>query len=307
MGSPLAHAYALRARLRPHAVNHRVRDCGRLPISPQPAIVVHEYASRREAWWLGILRCARQHSCPVCAAKRAAERADELSRMMRGDVPEARWQMVTLTLRHNNTEPLKLLLNKLMSSWRRVRATRAVREIFSDRVTASVRSVEVTYGRKNGWHPHIHLLLRTTEWTAREVETLRREWLRLTRGNLKRGVYWSEPAKGGERWVAQYLNKLGAEIAGVSKKARRGRLTHWQLAERSLDDVNLVPRWRESQETMRGRRILEFDERAKALLEQAPEPEQPTPASALPIAGSSAFRCRSSANCIKTAGRAIRN
>ena len=163
MGAP---QYVLRARLRPLATNPRVRDCGRRPISAEPAIVVQQFAGHCKAWYIGVLKCGRQHSCPVCSARKAAERADELDRMMAGD-PNGRWQMVTLTLRHHAGERLEESLNRLMQAFRRVRRTRIVRDIFSARVSATVRATEVTFGR-NGWHPHIHLLLRTSEW-ARQI------------------------------------------------------------------------------------------------------------------------------------------
>lgn len=270
----LAHAYELRAKLRPLAINNRVRDCGRRAISPQPAVVVHEFANRREAWWIGVLKCGRQYACPVCAAKKSAERADELDRMMRGDSPEARWQMLTLTMSHHAGEALAGLIDQLFSAWRKVRSRRAVREIFAARVSASVRALEVTWGT-NGWHPHIHLLLRTEEWTDAERRVLASEWLRCVEGNRTRAVVWSSPIEAWHTARARYIAKLGAEVAGVAKECKNGNLSAWQIAERAISDERFVPRWREYQEAMRGRRALEFDERAKALLERAPEKETP--------------------------------
>ena len=270
----LARAYELRARLRPFALTSRSRDCGRRAISAQPAVVVREFANRREAWWMGVLKCGRQHSCPVCAARKAADRADELDRMMRGDSPDARWQMLTLTMRHHAGESLRDLVKKLFSAWRKVRAGRAVRSVFARRVTASVRAFEVTWGA-NGWHPHLHLLLRTDTWTSEECGVLEAEWLRHVPASRSRAVVWSSPIEAWHKSRARYIAKLGAEVAGVAKECKNGNLTAWQIAERAITDERFVPRWREYQEAMRGRRTLEFDERAKALLEAAPEPEQP--------------------------------
>jgi len=268
-----ARDYTLRARLRPLATNARVRDCGRRPISGQPAVVVQEFAACRKAYYIGVLKCGRQHSCPVCATRKAAERADELDRMMRGD-PNGRYQMVTLTLRHHAHEPLKESLGRLMAAWRRVRRTRIVRDVFSARVSASVRATEVTYGR-NGWHPHIHLLLRTTEWGETDRTSLEQEWLRYAPGIQSRAVVWSSPIEGWQQKRALYLAKLGAEVAGVAKQAKNGNRTHWQIAEQAIEDDSARRLWAEYQDTMKGRRLLEFDERAKKLLERAPEKEEP--------------------------------
>jgi replication protein len=227
-----------------------------------------------KAWYIGVLKCGRQHSCPVCAARKAAERADELDRMMRGDTPEAEWQMVTLTLRHHAGESLADGMRRLHSALRRTRTSRAVRAIFDARVTASVRATEVTYGG-NGWHPHVHLLLRTSEWSAEERATLEREWLARVPGSPDRAVSWSTPIKAWHRDRARYLAKLGAEVAGVAKEPKNGNRTPWQIAESGLRNARDAALWREYQDTMKGRRLLEFDERAKALLERAPEAEEP--------------------------------
>lgn len=225
------------------------------------------------AHWIGTLKCARQHSCPVCAARRASERRDELDRLMRGD-PDGRWQMVTLTLSHHAGKSLRELLALLMGAFRKLRTTRQVRAIFRDAVTATVRTLEVTHGR-NGWHPHIHLLLRTRDWSQDERATLEREWLRRVPGSLARAVVWSSPIEAWHKDRARYIAKMGAEVAGVAKECKNGNLTPWQVARRALNEPRYEALWREYQTTMKGRRVLEFDERAKALLEKAPPKEEP--------------------------------
>lgn len=185
-----------------------------------------------------------------------------------------RWQMVTLTLRHHRGESLKALLEVLFQAWRRVRAQRLMRGIFDARVSATARSVEVTggwYEDANGWHPHIHLLLRTEEWSERDCAVL--EWLWADAlgehaGHAGVAVVWSTPIEEWQKERARYLAKLGAEVAGVGKQAwgtARGRLGPWQIAEAALNDDEHAERWQEYQAAMRGRRVLELDERAKAL------------------------------------------
>lgn len=263
----------------------RVADCGLRSVSLSPALVIQEYAGRehhdteelqgkserglRAAWWSGVLRCGRQHSCPVCAAQRAAERAGELDRMMRADV-DGRWQMLTLTMRHSRADALADSLDRLVAAWRRCRSTRLVREIMDRRVTASVRAIEVTFSFANGWHPHIHVLWRTEEWSPEERAILAREWLRALGDDaapVDVALHWSRPIGAWCAERASYLSKLGAELAGVGKMSHnRPSLTPWQLAERGFRD-----RWREYQVAMKGRRTLEMDERAKVLRDAAPD------------------------------------
>lgn len=279
--------YRLRSRLRPWAVSRRVADCGLRVVSATPALVVRVYAAplaqdteelqgkpldeRRSAWWRGVLRCGRQHSCPVCAAQRAADRAAELDSMMRGD-DGGRWQMLTLTMRHHRGDSLSDLLDRLFAAWRRVRSVRAVREIMDRTVTASVRALEVTFSFQNGWHPHLHVLWRTEEWTEEERATLALEWLRALDDRaapVHVAVRWSTPIGAWCAERAAYLSKLGAEVAGVSKHSVRNdhpSLHPFQVAERGF-----LALWSEYQRAMVGRRVLEMDERARALADQAPD------------------------------------
>lgn len=238
-----------------------------------------QHGGKRDAFWTGMLACGCQHSCPVCAQRRAAERAAELDCMFRAD-DGARWQMVTLTLRHSSLIPLVVLLVKLFAAWRKVRSTRVVREIMTRRVRASARSLEVKFSWKNGWHPHFHILWHTSEWTAHERRLLLREWARAVgeRKTVRFLIRWSTPIREWSRERARYLSKLGAEVAGIGKDDAGEHLSPFHLAAAMLDgDENAAERWSEYQRAMKGRRILELDERAKALAcagFEAHEPDQ---------------------------------
>lgn len=186
----------------------------------------------------------------------------------------AQWMMLTLTFAHYRGERLENLLLTLFQAWRRVRATRAVRAIFERRVSATARALEVTWSPVNGWHPHIHLLLRGSEWSDDDKATLEREWAAALPGRTLEGVAlkWSTTP-------ATYLSKLGAEVAGVGKRARGESLSPWQLAESCVrgEPGEREPRralWREYQSAMKGKRVLELDERAKRLAEDVREEEE---------------------------------
>jgi replication protein len=268
-----ADCYRLRAELRPFAPSVRVQMCGLRPSTPLVGVKVADYPTGgRRAWWTGVALCKRQYACPVCASATAARRRDELTRMMRGD-GAGRWQMVTLTMRHSRGDSLLSLRKRLMAAWRKVRVTRVVREIFDEKVSASARALEVTYG-DNGWHPHLHILLRTEEWTVSEERCLSELWVRTVGATAERGVLWSKRASCAST-VEAYLSKLGAEVAGIAKEPKHGNVTPWQLAKAATTDEAARALWREYAEAMRGARILELDERAKAfarLIEQ----EQPS-------------------------------
>ena len=225
---------------------------------------------KRHAWWGRIKHCNRHWVCPTCCEKTSAKRADELDRLMRGD-PGGRWQMLTLTLRHHAGEGLAAVIDRLMHAWRHVRAHRRVRRIMSARVTASVRALEITWG-SSGWHPHIHLLWRTSEWTQAERDELESLWCTTAGAVVGVGVRWSSTIENWQRERAGYIAKLGAEVAGLGKDAHGGHLTPWQIATNAADYKNAAHDsrwfllWQEFQLCTKGRRRIEFDERAKAMV-----------------------------------------
>lgn len=187
--------------------------------------------------------------------------------MMKHDVQGAEWRMVTITTRHRRGDELRPLSDGLMRAWRKTRTTRAVRECFDRYVTASARGFEVTWSARNGWHPHIHLVLRSREWSDEDQRTLETEWLARAPGLRGVAVHWSDTP-------LTYLSKLGAEVSNLSKLPKRDEhFNAWQLARSALTDARMRPLWAEYQRAMHGRRILELDERAKRIAESAPPPD----------------------------------
>ena len=179
--------------------------------------------------------------------------------------------MATLTIRHAHGAPLRPMLGGLLLAWRRARQGGAIQRIWSSRVSASVRATEVTLGT-NGWHPHVHALLRTTDWSPGERDALLDRWQSIVRKVLgeahvpspERAIHWSREHDGG---VAAYVAKLGYEITGHDKGARGGSLSSWELATRAAvdRDPELERRWVEYQLATKGRRMIELDDRAHKL------------------------------------------
>lgn len=148
------------------------------------------------------------------------------------------------------------------------------------RVSASIRAIEITHG-ENGWHPHVHFLLRTTEWTEADRDALQARWEREVvralgsecRPDDLHGLAWSEPFDAKDAASRpRYLAKLGLEIVGIAKEGRRSSRSTWAVARDAADgDSRSVALWREFLKASRGRRMLEMDERAAEYAEQPDE------------------------------------
>lgn len=77
---------------------------------------------------------------------------------------------ITVTLQHHTGSRLAELLKGLTESWRFVfSGDKTGERRCLERVKAQIKTVEVRYGR-NGWHPHLHILLLTDETGLSEIE-----------------------------------------------------------------------------------------------------------------------------------------
>lgn len=288
----LREAYALRARLRGLAVAQSVRACGTRVYTRTPAVLVG-FGRQTQVWWEGVVSCGSVYACPVCARRAAIKRAAEIEAAIRADawVWGGTWQMVTLSLSHHSCDRLSDLIELLLAAWRRVRATRRVRDIMHRRVSASVRQLEVMWSARNGWHPHLHLLWRTESWTARERQILAEEWARAVDGRAnEHAVRWSDarPAEpGANGWYV-----AGTELTGLGARSWTDA-DGWEhmppgaIARLAAvgGDLRADRLWREYQSALLGRQMIALDSRAKALarLGRKEDPERPAVVVDVPI------------------------
>lgn len=265
-------AYALRAKTRWLTSSSRERGCGYWPVThveDDPYIEVKREKGQAVARWCGLLQCGHIWTCPVCSQKKRAQRARLFDAAIRG--LGGRWQMVTVTLRHRNGMSLRALHGGLMKAWRRARQGGRVQRIWSDLVTASARAVEMPHG-ENGWHVHLHVVLRTQEWSDDDREALLSAYRAAIRRELgvacipddEHALFWSDPFDGSdEHERGSYLSKLSLEVSGFAKVGKRGSVTHWEIARRAGEgDQAALRLWHEYYEATKGRRCFELDERA---------------------------------------------
>jgi hypothetical protein len=243
------------------------------------------------AWdgkWTGVLMCGHIWTCPVCSVRIRGERCKRVLRAV--SAAGGRWQMATFTVRHHDGMPLQGLFKGTRTAWRGTRQGGKIQRIWTKRVSASVRAFEITHS-KNGWHPHVHVLLRTSEWSDEEKADLLARWKLQVERALglecvpadEFAIVWSDPidlCKGDElsqedHQRTRYLFKLGLEIAGTNKKGRRGSRTSWQIAEDAAlhRDAASVGLWLEYCRATKGQRMIELDDRAQRYA-KTPDPNR---------------------------------
>jgi len=142
-----------------HAANyHRTAKCRY--IAHGGSVGVHRSKVHSSAFYTGLQTCGSVWTCPVCAAKiqerRRIEIASAIDWCYANDMQAV---LVTLTFPHTRKDELKELLTKQSKALQRLRAGQPwSRFKNSIKYRGLIRSLELTYGTTNGWHPHVHEL-----------------------------------------------------------------------------------------------------------------------------------------------------
>lgn len=283
--------HRLRYRLRDLTNLKRVKDCGHVSIGGEgggPALRLATLKGGQAAYLSGLAHCGSVWSCPVCSAKIATRRAEELADVMRWALEQGcSASMVTLTMRHHPGQSLRDCWDALTYAWSRVTSGK---QWVADQAAAGlqgwVKAVEATHG-DNGWHVHLHVLMIWRNDIGEEAATTvgERMWVRWSRALQRRGfdslrdsggldVRLATLRPGAASGLHQYFVKLSHEITGgQAKLAKGGGRTPFQLL---LDGVNIgladdIERWWEWERSSKGRRQISWSMGLRRWAELEPE------------------------------------
>lgn len=269
-----AERYAMQAVARHLMPSERVSICLRNRRSKDVDIEVWKHLMTHKAFYAGLMVCGSVWMCPVCAAKISERRRNELREAFDRHLAAGGYcSMLTLTFRHTKKDKLKPMLERLTKALRRFRTGKRYAKI-RDKLglIGSIRAFEITYG-KNGFHPHVHLLL----FHEKEVEGADREILRHEMFDL-----WETACKANDldtilrcislqdaKEASTYITKWGEEKPhrwGIDremtkahiKKGREEGLTPFDFLRIILDtgDAEYVELFQEYADAMKGIRQL---------------------------------------------------
>lgn len=259
----------------------RVRDCGRVAVTPGGSVAVRLRAG--VAGFAGLATCGSVWADPVCNAKVMARRALEIGAAVElWQAQGGRVGFVTLTMRHRKGQRLLTLWDALQKAWRRVttgKAWLADREAYG--VAGWLRVVEVTYG-KNGWHVHVHALafldagLVDPDLAGLHGAMFKRWSAGLASSGVGRPLMVGQDAKlltgAADADLARYFTKsvhgghrVGLEFTASQTKAVRsahGTRAVWGLLDDVIDlgDADSLDLWHEWERTSKGRRQLTWSQ-----------------------------------------------
>jgi len=208
-----------------------------------------------KAFYKGLQVCASVWNCPVCAAKIAERRRQELRAALSAAIAQGmRVHFVTLTVPHGIGDDLSGLndglsrATKVLSQGKYSIKTQLRDLCPGGEVFGYIRAFEVTHGQ-NGFHPHYHLLVFTNK--ALDSELLQfayaRAWQRACRlaglpePSLEHGCTVQDGSH-----ADKYASKWGLEdemTKAHMKQTKRKGATPWGLlrAVLSEDDPDYPP------------------------------------------------------------------
>jgi len=268
-------------KLRPLTSLPRVAKCMKIPRS---AAGVGVRIGDGTAGFSGVCTCASVWACPVHAAKIGAERArEELTPVIKYVIDDAGGSVVhaTFTVAHTSGIPLAETRKAVQSAWEFLLSSRRWRLIDKefDRL-GFTRAFETTWGKENGWHPHLHVLL----YLGNKIET--EECLRLVnlmfdvyQRGLERHGFTCSFVRGIHAEVAttrrdadvvlgKYMTKIASEITRQDKKqAQGGRFTPFDLLREAVDQGNadMLDLWHEYEQATFGTKLLTWSGRRKEI------------------------------------------
>lgn len=201
---------------------------------------VEVHGGNGTAHYSGTERCGSIHACPVCSGVIRPQRATEVDTAVRTHQANGGTMLfVTLTARHKVDDQLGTILDAVLTSWTealRSRQWRKYRENLG--LIGYIRSVEITYSRTNGWHPHIHALLFLEGTPSPAMQAQWGSWLRNRWADLMEQKTGRRPDDRGDigvnikransQDIAGYLTKIqepdrvGQEMARSDLKTGRG-------------------------------------------------------------------------------------
>ncbi len=106
----------------------------------------------------GVLKCGSIWRCPVCSYKITRQRQIELYRLfLSAQSVGVKMSFITLTVRHKEKDSLKSTLDILNGEFLKMQRSRSFKPLRA-KYFGLCKALEITYSKRNGWHPHLHLL-----------------------------------------------------------------------------------------------------------------------------------------------------
>lgn len=259
---------------------HRINVCMRHLRHDRNEVDVRRSDKSGRAYYAGLMACGSVWTCPVCAPKIQAVRADEVRAAI--DAWQGTVVLLTQTVPHSRQDALQPLLDRFTEALRKFKAgspyKRASKRLG---IAGSIRALETTDGL-NGWHPHAHTILFLNGHSVSR-KSLHGELFKLWESAAARAGFEGQLSPDAfnvqdASKVRNYITKMGTEyrwnaehelVKAHSKRGSSHSLTPFDMLRRYLeapDDGRLLARFADYALAFHGRRQLVWSDGLKKLL-----------------------------------------
>ena len=253
---------------------HQVRNCLRARISKKKGVTLFYNVEREQANFGNLQRCYSVWNCPICSMTITEGRRTELKQGL------SNWTdagghayLATFTNSHHRGDNLDQLLTgqkkAFVKFWEKTKVKEMLKRLgYKGRIVAT----EVTWGEKNGWHPHYHMILFFDHQIDHQgLQTfIALQWQEAC---IKAGLKAPDLIHGVDvrngTYAAKYVSKWGLEeevTKGHLKKGLNGSLTPFDLLRGASANNHFKTLFKQFADVFKGKQQLVWSKGLKELL-----------------------------------------
>ncbi len=270
--------YALQNQAAKLLPKSRTKNCLKFPVlSYEPEIWKHTEENR--AKYANLARCGSVWNCPCCATTISEHRRSELEQLKESVESKGGFlMMATLTVPHYRQDNIENLSSEINLAFRTMTKKKAWKNFLNKYgIGGFVRVLEVTHSFRNGWHPHIHMMVVFSRplnyYLNRSLKKdLYNEWSKAATGTgFKKPSYKHGVDIRTHHDMTNYIQKMGnwtLEHEMTKAHMKLGKMesrTPFQLLAESLlnDDKQAGELFKEYAKAFKGKRQLNWSRNLK--------------------------------------------
>lgn len=211
---------------------------------------IHQSLRNGRHSWKKVVPCGSVHQCPICSGIARRKKAILIQKLINEHLKHGGGvALLTVTAPFYRDDSLDFAVDGLLNSIKGFWSSRARKDICQRLgMIGSIRNLEITWGRENGWHPHSHFLLFVDD--EFDCSDLEYAFYPVWKTYVEKRIGRTPSPKHGVNVVrgetaAEYLVKSGLEdkpdlareITHAHTKSAKGeRLTQWGILSKAADD-----------------------------------------------------------------------
>lgn len=219
----------------------RIQYCGYTPNGNDNKPVQLCKNEHGNLFFNGLANCGGYWRCPVCALKISENKKELLTGLISAHQSKGlSIGFLTLTVRHSKHDVLKKTLNKLLNNYRSFQNQKFFsRGKKNFGYIGQVKTLEITFSKNNGWHPHLHVLFFYDNSNAATASEFQKDFIsRWFKYKDNNGLLKSQNQQILTRDISDYIAKydITSEMTKGNIKGSKGLTPFTALGKIALGD-----------------------------------------------------------------------